>query len=75
MRDDLAKANTAKAANVLHAYVSAAAARGPPSPRNVLVMFGDDVPLQDPWDNLYGPLDDVLASLNANSNTTGFTYK
>ena len=75
MRSDLAKDNTLKAATILDAYVRAAVARGPPSPRNVLVMLGDDVPLQDPWENLYGPLDKVLASLNTRSHLSGFTYK
>ena len=73
MRDALMKGDAAAAGKTLSAYVASAAAR-PPFANNVLVMFGDDAPLQSPYTSLYPALDAMLQLLNAQSATTNVTY-
>lgn len=48
------------AATAMDAYVRAAANRGQ-RPKNVLVMLGDDAPLQGFWSDVYPQLDSVSA--------------
>ena len=66
-------ANLTRAADTLLSYAQAAAARSP-FVTNVLVMLGDDAPLQQPWSDAYPALDSVLAALNARSGQTNATF-
>jgi len=73
MRDSLQHGLTPIAAGTLEAYARAAAGRGAEQPRNVLVMLGDDAPMQTPWVPMYDSLDKVLAHLNAKADATNIT--
>ena len=71
------KKDVAKAAATLLSWSRAASAKGSPAPQtHVLMVLGDDAPLQDPWADVYPHLDAVLAALNANSgaNNASFIY-
>ena len=68
------KQNITKAGATLAAYVTEAALAKPYA-SNILVMLGDDAPLQVPWDSLYAPLDALLDMLNADAAATQVTYR
>ena len=69
-----AKQNLTKAGAKLAAYV-AEAALARPYARNILVMLGDDAPMQAPWASMYAPLDALLDALNADAGATNLTYR
>ena len=60
------------AANELLSWAQNEAARG--NNENILMILGDDAPMQTPWDTLYPILDEIIASLNSNTSQTNFTF-
>jgi hypothetical protein len=69
----LSAGNVTAAASILEAYAEAQANRQPFA-ANVLVLAGDDAPMQSPWEQIYPVLDAVLEQLNARSAVTNVTY-
>ena len=69
------KSDVNKAAATLLQWARAASAKGSPTPQTqVLLILGDDAPLQQPWANVYPHLDAVLAALNANASVNNATF-
>lgn len=52
MNKDLNHGNIDKAADTLEHYARALASRGAEQPRNVIVILGDDAPMQPPWEHM-----------------------
>lgn len=66
MKGFMDNGNVTFAAAVLlaHAYGIASQA---PYLSDIIIMYGDDAPLQSPYTHIYPVLDEVIAALNANS--------
>jgi len=60
------------AANELLSWSKNEAARG--DNENILMILGDDAPMQTPWALLYPILDKVIDELNANTSETNVTF-
>ena len=65
------KNDVGKAAGTLLSWARGQAAKGQ---TNILMILGDDAPMQAPWAELYEHLDAVLAALNANTSLTNATF-
>lgn len=61
------------AANTLLSWSKNEAERG--DNENILMILGDDAPMQAPWFTLYPILDEIIDSLNANSSETNVTFQ
>jgi hypothetical protein len=73
MLGPMLKHNVGAAADVLLQWVSRVTAQ-PPFVQNVIVILGDDAPLQAPFEAIFPVLDQVIDALNRNSSMSIFQY-
>jgi hypothetical protein len=74
MLGPMRKLDIVAAADVLFRWVSQAASR-PPSVQNVLVLLGDDAPIQAPYEEIFPVIDQVIDLLNRNASKSGMTFQ